>query len=414
MSITVVETYEEDSHIAVARHIASLLDEGQGKTALADTTGSLFLQECAKLASDARYDELVKRLSAHLDLVFAKCSEKDAECIVSVIALLVARLDKDSHYTELARKLALDFSKQPEVAGEAKLNGLLALYSSCSTAPARYMVLLQTLEFAKHSKQLAALLVPVVKGKAEEWKRSWGLKPSMAIELYLQLAALMKVVGDRSSVKEYLRLLSSVLALVSGNDAAELAKVKPFAVEAVQAFVRSTDVFQCDFWELPAVQQLARDAATAPLLKLLDVMLNGDLAGFKAAATPAVLEGVGVSAEAALDKMRLLALLVLGSKAKGSAVPFADIQAALDIPCEQVQPWIVRAIGSKLLEGKIDQVSGSVVISRCHHRTFTSREWQGLGEQLGALRGALQGAHDMLLAGNRAGGAAGRAAQAVH
>jgi hypothetical protein len=52
---------------------------------------------------------------------------------------------------------------QPEVAGEAKLNGLLALYSSCSTAPARYMVLLQTLEFAKQSKQLAALLVPVVK-----------------------------------------------------------------------------------------------------------------------------------------------------------------------------------------------------------------------------------------------------------
>jgi hypothetical protein len=50
-----------------------------------------------------------------------------------------------------------------------------------------------------------------------------------------------------------------------------------------------------------------------------------------------VLEGVGVSADAALDKMRLLALLVLGSKAKGSAVPFADIQAALDIPLEQVR-----------------------------------------------------------------------------
>jgi hypothetical protein len=63
--------------------------------------------------------------------------------------------------------------------------------------------------------------------------------------------------------------------------------------------------------------------------------------GFKAAATPAVLEGVGVSADAALDKMRLLALLVLGSKAKGSAVPFADIQAALDIPLEQVRTTMV-------------------------------------------------------------------------
>jgi hypothetical protein len=48
----------------------------QAKTALADTTGSVFLQECAKLAGDARYDELLKRMSAHLDLVFAKCSEK--------------------------------------------------------------------------------------------------------------------------------------------------------------------------------------------------------------------------------------------------------------------------------------------------------------------------------------------------
>uniref|UniRef100_A0A383WL32 PCI domain-containing protein n=1 Tax=Tetradesmus obliquus TaxID=3088 RepID=A0A383WL32_TETOB len=414
MTITVVETYEEDSHIAVARHIASLLDEGQAKTALADTPGSLFLQEAAKIAADGRYDELVKKLSAHLDLVFAKCSDKEAECIVSVISLLVARLDKDSHLTELARKLALDISKQPEVAGEAKLNGLLALYSSCSTAPARYMVLLQTLEFAKQSKQLAALLVPVVRGKAEEWRRTWGLKPSMAIELYLQLAALMKVVSDRASTKEYLRLLGAVLALVSGNDAAELAKVKPFAVEAVQSFIRSPEVFQCDFWELPAVTQLGREPATAPLLKLLDVMLNGDLAGFKAAATPAVLESVGVSPEAALDKMRLLALLVLGGRAQGAAVPFADIQAALDIPLEQVQPWIVRAIGSKLLEGKIDQVAATVVITRCHHRSFTSKEWQGLGQQLGALRSALQGAHDMLLAGNRAGDAAGRAAQAVH
>lgn len=52
---------------------------------------------------------------------------------------------------------------QPDIAGEVKLNGLLTLYSNAQTAPARYMVLLQTLEFAKQSKQLATLLAPVVK-----------------------------------------------------------------------------------------------------------------------------------------------------------------------------------------------------------------------------------------------------------
>jgi hypothetical protein len=48
---------------------------------------------------------------------------------------------------------------QPEVAGEAKLNGLLALYSSCSTAPARYMVL--------HMHTLHLILQPEVAGEAK-------------------------------------------------------------------------------------------------------------------------------------------------------------------------------------------------------------------------------------------------------
>lgn len=83
----------------------------------------------------------------------------------------------------------------------------------------------------------------------------------------------------------------------------------------------------------------------------------------------------------------------------------------------QVQPWVVRAIGSKLLDGRIDQVAATVTISRCHHRTFTSKEWQGLGQQLSGLRGALVSAGDMLGAKQAARGApASRAAaaQAVH
>lgn len=132
MTIHLVETYEEDACIAVARHIAALLDEGQVgrawpclsgtrgsagvryccsqqpgcvlgsaprrswpgaaatpavlllllllqvKTALADTTGSVFLQKCITAATEGRWDELIKQLSAHLDLVFSKCSDKGA------------------------------------------------------------------------------------------------------------------------------------------------------------------------------------------------------------------------------------------------------------------------------------------------------------------------------------------------
>lgn len=44
-----------------------------------------------------------------------------------------------------------------------------------------------------------------------------------------------------------------------------------------------------------------------------------------------------MSPDAAMTKMRLMALLMLGSKASGSPVAFTDIQAALDITPEQVR-----------------------------------------------------------------------------
>jgi hypothetical protein len=61
------------------------------------------------------------------------------------------------------KPLLLLLLMQPDVAGEVKLNGLLALYTSCPTDPTRYLVLLQLLAFAQQSKQLATLLAPVIK-----------------------------------------------------------------------------------------------------------------------------------------------------------------------------------------------------------------------------------------------------------
>jgi hypothetical protein len=90
----------------------------------------------------------------------------DAECCVSVIVLLLSRLEKDAQLTELARRLALEIGKNAEQMGEVRLNGLLALYGACVTGPARYMVLLHTLEFAKQNKQLAGQLAPVVRVRA--------------------------------------------------------------------------------------------------------------------------------------------------------------------------------------------------------------------------------------------------------
>ena len=91
---------------------------------------------------------------------------------------------------------------------------------------------------------------------------------------------------------------------------------------------RNPTTYQCDLAETPIVQHLGQDKQYAGLVQLLRVTLAGDMAGFKAAATPAVLEQAGVTAEAAQYKARMIALLALGGKAAHEEVCCAAASAA--------------------------------------------------------------------------------------
>ncbi|KAI8472176.1 MAG: hypothetical protein J3K34DRAFT_215264 [Monoraphidium minutum] len=422
-SVRLAEVSEDEPLTAVISFLQGLLDEGQAKTALADTPGSRFAAEAQKLVEANRFDELIKLLSTHVGLIFSAASPKDAECCMAVLAHLVKKVVSTSGEDAeraAADKLAVALCAKPEEAAEGKLNGLLALYAAAKGHMTKYHTLLQILRFARANKALAAQLAPAVRGHVHDWAQQWKLSGAMAHDLFLEAAQLLKVVGDRACHREYLRLATDALALVAAGDAAGLAAAKGTALQAVKDWIASPDNFTCDFTELPAVAALDKDAAAAPFLALLRAMLAGDMAGYKAAAGGAVLEGVPVAQDASLEKMRLMALLGVGSRAAGGAVALSEVQAALDIPEDQVQPWIITAIGRKLIEGKIDQVAGTLTATRCHRRAFGNREWGSLAQQLAGLSDSLSQVADMLASAEQqqqhgGGGAAGGGKQqAVH
>ena len=165
---------------------------------------------------------------------------------------------------------------------------------------------------------------------------------------------------------------------------------------------------------------------------------------------PKVLEVVGVSQESALTKARLLALLSLASRSHelsyasirvrtacphapacwvGAARPACSrvftlvgdeprqatcaecdrrnstgsrcvgatrvsmrergswlTQEALDIDEGQEEAWVIRTIGRKLLEARIDQMRRVVTVSRLAHRAFTHAQWGELRAQLAAWK----------------------------
>ena len=61
-------------------------------------------------------------------------------------------------------------------------------------------------------------------------------------------------------------------------------------------------------------------------------------------------------------------------------------QEALGVGEGDVEAWVVRAIGKKLLEARIDQMRRTVAVTKCAQRYFSTAQWRALLAQLGAWK----------------------------
>ncbi|GIL92517.1 hypothetical protein Vretimale_19311 [Volvox reticuliferus] len=385
MPLQLVETSDEDSFVSVAQHVAELLNEGQTRTALADTPATLFLNDCVNLIQEQRYLEYVSRISTKVDSIYAKMPEKEAECCISIVIHAVGRVPEQGQQaaaTTLAAALC-----QSDDRAEERLTALLSLYGILSSQPsAQLAVLLATAGYAaRNSAKCRATFCTAVRGKAQRWVALWSLGPAESRQLYLALAAAMRGASDRPTTREHLALVGLALALPGTPDKAP--EVAEAAAGALADYLRSSSMYTLDLLQLPAVAALADHPRYGPLHNLVTAVLAGDVAAARGASIPAALEAAGgVTSEAVLSKARMTALLAACSRAGQGEVPLGDLKVALDVAEDQVQSWIVRAIGAKLIEGRVDTVRGTFSVARSTHPCFGQQQWSKLASQLASLR----------------------------
>lgn len=400
--ISLIETSEESPFVLAAEHIALLISAGETPAAAASDeseaadastlvptltpAGAAFLEQCAALVAEDKFEAYLAKGIEHLDLVFAKSSEKECECVSTLLVHAVARCPEASTIAA-ARSLAAALSSKVDDRAEERLTALLNLHGITSRPEVQLPTLVATTEYARRHPRLANILTAWARGKPEQWVTQWALTDAQSRELYLALAALVKASLEKSAPIDYLRLVISALKLAQEGDLEAIAQLKPHAVAAVAEYTRNPNFYQSDLGELPAVKSLALDPNHAPLYKLMTSLLSGDISAFRQAATPEALEQAGFSSEAALYKARMSALLALAAKAGYLEIPYVDVKKALDITeDDQVEAFVVKAVGSKLLEGKIDQVKGTISVTRCTIRSFGPSEWRAVKARLAGWR----------------------------
>jgi translation initiation factor 3 subunit M len=222
--------------------------------------------------------------------------------------------------------------------------------------------------------------------KIDSFLKEWNIGIVDQRKLFLAISNVLK--ENKSAAKDSFKFLNKYLMTFSGEDAHNLSEAKEEAVHTIVEFVKAPDLFQCDMLDMPAVEQLEKDAKYALVYQLLKIFLTQRLDAYLEfqAANSTFLKSLGLVHEDCIAKMRLMSLVDLGSDETGQ-IPYSLVRDTLRINDDEVELWVVKAITAKLIDCKMDQMNQVIIVSRCTERVFGHHQWQTLRTKLVTWRG---------------------------
>ncbi|KAM3354909.1 hypothetical protein ACQJBY_025582 [Aegilops geniculata] len=392
---TIVNTTEEEPMLAVVRSTA--------QRAWADAGPEVADPEVARLCAEAQHHLLAARwldmatlmlASADLLLLSPHLPDKDLECTLTVICNLVTKAGSEDEALEIAELICAKLTHQPADRPTLRIKVLFSLYNLLPSRSGKALVYRKALELAAAAagKAAADCVVPTFKN-IDAFVAYWGIGKPEQRELFLAVTRILK--DHKGMTKDYFKFLNKYLATFDGSadDADAIGAAKEEAAAAIVEFVKSSDLYQCDLLDMPAVAQLEKDDKYQPVYELLKIFLTQRLESYLAfqTANSTLLQGYGLVHEDCITKMRLMCLLDLSGHCSGE-IPYSAITKALEINDDEVEYWIVKAISSKILDCKVDQLNQLVIVSRHTVRVFGMPQWQSLRSKLGVWRGNIANA----------------------
>ncbi|CAA7405108.1 unnamed protein product [Spirodela intermedia] len=380
---TVVPLSDEDPALVVVRFTAELA-WADGGAEIAEPQVSRLYAEAEDCMVMGRWLDLASLMLTSADLVFSRVSEKDLECIFTVICNLVTRTSSLDEALEVAKLISAKLLQQPGDKPSLRLKILFNLYNLLENPYSKFFVYTKALDLAISGK-VTDHVIPTFK-RIDSFLKEWKLEKVEERSLFLTIANILK--DSKSMGKESLSFLIKYLGTFSTEDAYVLSEAKEEAARAIIEFVKSPDMFQCDLLDFPAVGQLEKDPNYTLVYELLRILLTQRLDAYLEfhSANSTLLKSYGLVHEDCVTKMRLVTLADLGSYDSGE-IPYSLIKESLAITDDEVEYWVVKAIAAKLIDCKMDQMNQSVIVSRTTERVFGLRQWKGLRSKLGIWRG---------------------------
>lgn len=236
---TVVPTSEEDPVLAVVRFTSELAWADAGPD-FADSQVTNLCMEAQECMVMGRWLDLASLMLTSADLVFSKVSEKDLECIFTVICDLVRKPDVQGEAQEIAKLISSKLTQQPNDKPALRLKILFNLYNLLESPYSRFYVYMKALNLAV-SGNVVEHIIPSFK-KIDNFLKEWDIGIPDQRELYLAISNVLK--ENKSMAKDSFKCLTKYLETFSNEDASTMNEAKEEAVRTIVEFVKAPDMFQ--------------------------------------------------------------------------------------------------------------------------------------------------------------------------
>eukprot|EP01112_Ceratiomyxa_fruticulosa_P024217 TRINITY_DN973_c0_g1_i1.p1 TRINITY_DN973_c0_g1~~TRINITY_DN973_c0_g1_i1.p1 ORF type:complete len:404 (+),score=97.63 TRINITY_DN973_c0_g1_i1:113-1324(+) len=339
-----------------------------------------FQLEVSRLIEDGRSREAISRLINEHDTIFSDATDRDIEGSLNVIGSLIRKMEPEPAALfgqKLREAIASNTNDKPQLRLKI-LNNLFYTFDS-SASVSRYEMFITIAKYAYDSGN-AELIIPRFK-ELDKWLASWEASQEQIRRAYKLVHQILR--GSNRQVAAH-KLLVKYLRTFSAEDAkTHFADLESETVAVAKDAIALDDIHQLDhLLQLEPVRLLQSHAKHAPLYELVRIFATEKLDQYQAFIKehPGFVESLGLHVEDCTHKMRLLSLASLG--AEHEEIPYAIIAQTLQIPEDEVEGWIITAIGAKLIEAKMNQLKKVVVISFCVQRVFTNQQWKQLATKI--------------------------------
>ncbi|KAJ3305702.1 hypothetical protein HDV03_001110 [Kappamyces sp. JEL0829] len=209
----------------------------------------------------------------------------------------------------------------------------------------------------------------------EKCTDEWGISDEEKARFFVHVSDSLK---DKDPVVAF-HLLVKALALHGS------VSNKANAEKAIKLAVGTKSILQ--FGPLLSLAAM-KPLGSTPSVELVRIFHNSSLADFKSHVKkhPSLLADLHVSETDAIRKIRILTLASLASKHLGQIINYQTVAAALDIPLDQVEFWVIDGIRAKLIDARLDQLHSTITITRATNRRFEAAQWTELASKIDAWK----------------------------